>query len=189
MTEAFYINNKDEIIVLTITKHAKDRFAQRWPVAFPLEGIPNDINLAITNFFNNAIRHQDFSRKEKTRLRRYGKDTLFFKHYQFTFVVKDAKIITVELNHKNLRCFNKRSLTSPMKHPEEDPQKSQKTHKLLRLLANTLDRDGLPKFLNLGSFHLPKEYCIENKLNNNSDFIIYLKLKLTEKKTKWISNN
>ena len=140
MNKAFYVNSKNERIVLTITKHAKDRFTQRWSAAFPSQEKPSDINLAIINFFNGAVRHQNFSRKEKTRLKRYGKDTLFFKIDPLTFVVKDAKIITVELNRKDLRCLNKCSSVTILNHFEKRNKIHKKKPKLLRLAANTIKR-------------------------------------------------
>lgn len=181
MVEAEYLNNKNETVKLGITNHVRRRFFQRWPAAFPTKRAPLDIDLAIIELFNNSTRHQNFSRKDKTRLRRYGKDTLFFRNGLFTFVVQNATILTVELNSRELRRFNRCSSNEILKYSNEICSIDKSAPASLRLVASTLDSSRLPKFLNLGSYPYQEGNGVTEKLKNDPDFIIHIKEKLAEK--------
>ncbi len=68
-----------------------------------------------------------------------------------------------------------------MKYSEKIFSKSKCVSKSLRLVASTLDRDSVPKFLNLGSYPLKEEDYLTEKLKNNQELITHIKEKLAEK--------
>ena len=102
-----YINKKGKEVILSISHHAVQRFVERRSKAFPGETLLNsEIIKDITNRFFAANKIKNLSRQDNIRLNKYGKDTMFFRTNAFTFVVKNATIVTVELSDKNLRCLN-----------------------------------------------------------------------------------
>ncbi len=102
-----YTNKKGKEIKLTISRHAAQRYIQRRAIAFPGESVPNsEIENQIARWFSNSNKIKNLSRKERTRLLRHGKDTMFFRTSAFTFVVQNATIVTVELSDKKMRHLN-----------------------------------------------------------------------------------
>ena len=101
-----YFNKKGNKIELRITLHAKRRFVERWEKLFPGVPLEEDVEEMIARWFSHANRIKNFSGKEKNRLQRYGKDTLFFRHSNFTFVVQNAEIVTIEISDRGMRHLN-----------------------------------------------------------------------------------
>ena len=100
-----YINKKGEIVFLEVTAHAWNRFLQRWKLVYPEQPLPNDTTIA--ELFSRTNRVKNFSPKELERLKRYGKDSMFFRTNSFTFVVQNATIVTVEICAKDSRYLNR----------------------------------------------------------------------------------
>lgn len=102
-----YISRKGKEVQLTITKHASIRFRQRWSRLYN-EPVPEDIDLEIAMKFNKASQVKNLSRHEKKRKKRHNDDVLYFRNGDLTFIVRDAKIITIEISTKEKRALNKR---------------------------------------------------------------------------------
>lgn len=112
----FYINKKGNKVSVSITGHAKRRFLQRWNALYPHDPMSDrDMPERLRDMFNASQRRTNLSRKEKTRLKRHGRDTMFFARGGFTFVVQDAQIVTVEIAVKELRNLNKSKVVVPWK--------------------------------------------------------------------------
>lgn len=94
----------------TITRHAYDRFRERWARIFPGKALPADVNAEIARQFNRASRVTNLGVYEKRRMDRHGKDTLYFRADCFTFIVQDAAIVTVEISDRDMRHLNKKPL-------------------------------------------------------------------------------
>lgn len=50
----------------------------------------------------------NLNKYEKQRKKRHKQGTLFFRNSNFTFVVEDCKIVTVEISIKSKRDLNKK---------------------------------------------------------------------------------
>ena len=106
---ASYYSKKGKEVKLSISKHAVIQFFQRWKIAFPDQPLSFDEVIdKIIQWFSSTNQIQNLSRKEQIRIKHYGngKDTLFFRTNDFTFVVQNACIVTIELSNKNKRQFN-----------------------------------------------------------------------------------
>jgi hypothetical protein len=95
-------------VELDITSHAFLRFRERWSLLHKISS-PVDLHAFITEKFSHAGRIKNHSREEKKRLKRYGSDTLYFRNNDWTFIVQDAKIITIEISNQEQRHSNKRA--------------------------------------------------------------------------------
>jgi hypothetical protein len=105
--KAFYMNKRGKRVNVGYTTHAKDRFKERWNLAFPSSKIaPSKVEETIIHWFNNSSLVKNFCKKEKQRIKKY-KNTLFFRCNCFTFVVQNATIITIELSDRGCRHLNK----------------------------------------------------------------------------------
>lgn len=103
-----YINEKGKEVELSISRHAVNQFIKRWSKIFPDKLLlNNEAESKIIEWFSHCNKIKNLSRQEKTRLNRYGKDTLFFRNNAFTFIVQNAAIVTIELSDKNKRNLNK----------------------------------------------------------------------------------
>lgn len=99
-----YTNKKGNFVELILSEHAKKRFVERWK---KLNNEPiNNVEEEIINRFNSSNLVQNLSNKDKTRLKRYGKDTLYFRTFGFTFVVQNCIIKTIEISDKGKRHLN-----------------------------------------------------------------------------------
>ncbi|MBL8817657.1 MAG: hypothetical protein JNL58_16645 [Planctomyces sp.] len=101
-----YINRKGEPVQLEVSGHARGRFRERWQHAFPGKPVPSDFDQELKVWFSKAKRTEPTSRKYQTRLKRYGKDTLYFFAPPFMFVVQSAMLRTVELASRDTRPLN-----------------------------------------------------------------------------------
>jgi len=72
---------------------------------------PEDLQSFIAERFAYASKVVNHSRVERDRLKRYGSDTLYFRHNDFTFVVQNAVIVTIEISNNGQRHLNKSSWT------------------------------------------------------------------------------
>lgn len=102
-----YTNKRNKQVILSVARHAYTRFCERYPIAFghtPQKGKLVDI---FENLFNSANRVTKLNGKEKVRAKRHGGETTYFRTCGFTFVVKNATIVTVELSDKGKRHLNK----------------------------------------------------------------------------------
>jgi len=103
-----YVNKKDKVITLTATRHAYSQFVDRYKLAFAKKDLDNtEVPALFEKFFSESKRVTKLNRKEKTRLKRYGDDTMFFRTSYFTFVVQNKQIVTVELSNRRMRVLNK----------------------------------------------------------------------------------
>jgi len=101
----YYKNKKGKLIPLTISQHAKERIKERLEkLGKPL---PENLESFIAEQFFHAQKIKKLSDWYKKRSKRYGKDTLFFQNNEFTFVVQNCSIRTVEISGKGLRHLNK----------------------------------------------------------------------------------
>lgn len=104
-----YVNKRGDTVEVKVTRHALVRFKERWDLVFEP---PKDNDYA-------RLLHDSFGRAKQTlnlqgkhyerRLRRHGRDTLYFEHRPFTFVVQSAELRTVELSDRDKRLLNKRT--------------------------------------------------------------------------------
>lgn len=120
-----YTNNKGKRIVVGITHHARQRFVERWKRVYPDALLASDrsiVDQTIADCFSQAKRVETFGRKIRTRLKRHGKDTLYFRTSHFTFVVQDAALLTVEISDPGKRHLNNRNPTpTPIAAPVAKP--------------------------------------------------------------------
>jgi hypothetical protein len=166
--EISYLNKRGKRVVLQLTAHARRRMLQRWPRVHPTRPITFDtVDTRIAELFASARRVTKLSHIEKTRSKRHGKDTLLFRIDEFTFVVQDASIITVEISAKEKRYLNKRpdlpapppvKVEKPKVRPASTPGQSKppveegKPLPRFRIFATAEDADGKLRTLGLGSY-------------------------------------
>lgn len=106
--EIYYINKKGDIVQVAATDHALDRFIERYNLLF---GVTLDADAAIEkikHLFKHADRLTKLGKHSKQRLERYGGDTMFFRKNEFTFVIQNARLVTVEISAKKHRHLNKK---------------------------------------------------------------------------------
>ncbi len=106
-----YTNKKGKEVQITVTKHAFGQFSKRYRAIFPDKELKrDDVASTIRQYFANASRIKNLNKWEKARLKRYGKDTMYFRTSGLTFVVQNATMLTVEISDKNMRHLNKRKI-------------------------------------------------------------------------------
>ncbi len=99
---------KRKKVNLQATRHAYTKFVERFSIAFPNEKLSvENISDRFEKIFSSTSKVKNLSRQEKTRLKRHGEDTIFFRTMGLTFIVQNAKIVTVELSNKNTRHLNR----------------------------------------------------------------------------------
>ena len=101
----YYTNSKGRNVEVRATKHAIERFGERYAILFGRN--TKDPERDMWKRFSMASQVSGCSKQQQRRLRRYGSDTLYFRHSEFTFVVQNATIVTVEISAKNKRHLNK----------------------------------------------------------------------------------
>lgn len=105
--EIFYINKHSKKVPVSLTLHAVDRFVQRFNLIHPQKKI--DYHIAedtIAELFCKSNRLINLKRQHKYRLKKHGSDTMFFKTNNFTFVVQNAQIVTIEISNDECRYLN-----------------------------------------------------------------------------------
>jgi hypothetical protein len=143
-----YISSHGNVVDIELTEHAKKRFCQRWAHAFPT-CVLSEPTKTLAEWFSRAKRIQPKSNTYKKRLKRHGKDTLYFSAPPFTFVVQDARIRTVELASKNMRHLNKIKPPDQIKFPD---QNKPFTHPPFKVTAHLISKEGKSLFKDLGSY-------------------------------------
>lgn len=101
----YYLNKRGKKVEVKITRHAVFAFQQRFKKLFG-----SDISLIIAEiklkklfpFSSRVLKHNV---KERLRIKRYG-HTLYFRDGNFTYVVHDAVMKTVEISKKGFRELN-----------------------------------------------------------------------------------
>lgn len=102
-----YTNKRGKKVKVSISRHAFAQFVKRYKIVFPDSILSNNETISIiAKMFSSTNLVKNLSRKERTRLKRHGDNTMFFRTSIFTFVVENAKIVTIELSDKNKRCYN-----------------------------------------------------------------------------------
>jgi hypothetical protein len=95
---------------------------------------------------------------DSKRLKRYGKDTLFFRMNAFTFVVQNSTIVTIEISNQSQRHLNKISPVPLGKTKECESMvvsasaNEESEVPLFKLKALAHDDAGRTLFGNLGSY-------------------------------------
>lgn len=102
-----YRNRENQLVAVTISHHAYMRFLQRW---CSLHGAQcPDPEEQVQRMLRGSSRVRKFNRHEVQRLKRYGRDTLYLRNGQFTFVVHNCVIVTVEISATGKRELNQRA--------------------------------------------------------------------------------
>jgi len=103
-----YSNKKGKQVELTVTRHAYIKFIERYPRAFPDDPLQKESLPGIfERIFSTTTKVKNLNRCERKRLQKHGQDSMFFRTNAFTFVVQNAKVITVELSDNGKRHLNK----------------------------------------------------------------------------------
>ena len=103
-----YLNKKGKEVKLLATRHSYSRFINRYNILYPENKIePKQVIDYFNDTFSRTQRVKNINKQEKLRLKRCGKDTMFFRTSGFTFIVENAKIVTVEISDRNKRFMNK----------------------------------------------------------------------------------
>ena len=104
-----YINRKGKNIKLDVTLHAANNFICRWNKLHPDTLIKyENVSKKLAELFARASKIKNLSGEEKRRLKRYASDTMFFRESEFTFIVQNKTIVTVEISQRDMRYLNKR---------------------------------------------------------------------------------
>lgn len=102
----FYYNKKGSKVYLTITRHAIINFIERYERLFNEKITPEKAEKYIKNYFPYKSRVKDLNRKELKRKKKYG-STVYFRDRNFTYVVSDSQIMTIEISKNGYRHLNK----------------------------------------------------------------------------------
>jgi len=109
-----YVNKKGKIIPITVKRHAYAQFFERYKLVLPKKDLQNaQVPAEFERLFSISKKVINLNRKEKTRLKRYGDDTMFFRTNFFTFVVQNRCVVTVEISNQDKRYLNKRHHQTP----------------------------------------------------------------------------
>jgi hypothetical protein len=101
----FYINKKGNRVNLTVTRHAILQFCDRYQRLFNEKITCLQAQKYIEYCFplNGIVKN--FTKKELKRIKKYGR-TFYFRDNNFTYVVHDVFIMTVEISKKGFRHLN-----------------------------------------------------------------------------------
>jgi hypothetical protein len=191
MGKLSYINSRGESIEVKVTQHARLRFCKRWAYVFPTKFLPDPVDDVISTWFNKAHRLDVKSRKYRTRLRRHGKDTLYFLTPPFIFIVQSTFLKTVELGTSSTRRLNN---NAPARAGQIFPSTNSASiatkmapHQLpvCRIGAYALDEEGNTKAVNLGSYDSEDNNGEAESIRNDSEFLQEAILRFKNKKPTW----
>ena len=101
-----YTNKRGKDVPVIVTQHAKTRWLQRYKRAYPDKDGKDPGFTRLQEYFSRATRIEPKTRKYKKRLKRHGKDTLYFKYNDFVFIVQDGTLVTIELGGVLTRQLN-----------------------------------------------------------------------------------
>ena len=107
--QPFYINKKGNRVYLEPTTHALKRFWDRLRLIHPDQNRDHEVDITIKlgKSFASSVRKTNLGHHLKRRLKNHAKDTLYFFNTDFTFVVQNTRIVTVEICIKEKRILNK----------------------------------------------------------------------------------
>ncbi len=92
-----YRNKKGRDVPVNVTRHAQDRYLERYARAFGREAPP------LQQLFEKAQRIEPAGDEFRRRKRRHGGDTLYLQWQCMIFVVQNCTLVTVELCGKKRR--------------------------------------------------------------------------------------
>lgn len=105
----YYLNKKGNKVSISITKHARERYRERFNLLSPENKIENhEVEASIARYFNTSNRLKNLGKHDLERMERYGQDTMFFRKNEWTFIVQNCQIVTCEISLKNNRHLNKK---------------------------------------------------------------------------------
>jgi hypothetical protein len=102
----YYVNKHGSRVYLGITRHALIRVSQRTQLMGDSRYKGMSAEGQVRDLFLHAHRVLNLSGKEEKRLDKHGKDTMFFRNGDYTFVVQDCTVVTVEISAKGMRHLN-----------------------------------------------------------------------------------
>ena len=102
-----YVNKRGKTVNLVVSNHAYKRFIERYPRIFGDRLSLVNLKTTFNMFFQQTKRVQKLNHKEQYRIKKNGNDSMFFRTNDFTFVVKNATVVTVEISAKGKRHLNK----------------------------------------------------------------------------------
>ncbi len=207
-----YVNRKGETVQIEISGHARSRFRERWQSAFPAQPLPEDFEVELQTWFAKARRIEPTSRKYQTRLRRYGKDTLYFYAHPFMFVIQSAMLRTVELASRDTRPLNNVRLNNGSHSPSnqsaghvvtesgdfegtadliaesacEVSPRTDDSPRSYRLLGGATDEDRKPKFIGLGTYPVDGTNGDARLLPALPEFLPEVRDRFRKKRPGWI---
>ena len=101
-----YKNNKSTVNV-EITRHAVLQMQDRYNKLFDRKITATEAEQMIIKRFPGCDRLKNLKQVEKLRVKKHPGVTLFFRDLDFTFVVQDAKLMSVEISRAGKRHLNK----------------------------------------------------------------------------------
>lgn len=101
----YYYNKKSRKVRVAITRHAVFAFQIRYNLLFDTHISLRTAENLIKSRFPLASRISNLSFREQTRVKRHG-HSLFFRDPEFTYVVHNGAMKTVEISKKGFRDLN-----------------------------------------------------------------------------------
>ena|SRR3990167_10079288 len=102
-----YKNNKGRDVAVTITRHAVFAMQERYKNYYGIEITAKQAEQQIIKRFPGCNRVKNLSLLEKKRTKKHNGNTLYFRELEFTFIVDDAYLKSVEISAKGKRGLNK----------------------------------------------------------------------------------
>lgn len=102
-----YYNQKGRKVTVLIKRHAVLAFRQRYEKLFNKAISAVDAEAYIIYHFPYADRVKNFSPIEKARTKKYNAVTLIFRDIDFSYIVQDGMLMTVEISRRGHRHLNK----------------------------------------------------------------------------------
>jgi len=191
MAKLSYINSRGEHIEVVVTQHARNRFSQRWLYVFPTKPLPESWDDTIALWFAKAQRLNVISPKYRTRLRRHGKDTLYYLASPFVFVIQSTILRTVELGTNATRLYNNNApnrtdrICSSINSAAIEADTAPHRLPFFRVGVNAFDEDGNLKTVNLGSYDSESCGGKAEKLIDDQKFRPEIVLRFECKRPNW----
>lgn len=102
----YYLNSKGKRVDVTVTRHAVFAFQHRYKKLFDTELSILQADNKLIELFPLASRVKNHNIRERTRIKRYG-HSLYLRDANFTYVIHDGHMMTVEISKKGFRNLNK----------------------------------------------------------------------------------
>ena len=171
-----YISKHGKKVELHITHHARCRFHVRWKLLFPERSLDRaGIDAEISQCFTTASRVKNFSRHERDRMKKHGKDTLYFRTSGFTFVVQASTLVTIEISDDGMRHLNVKPPPTPaarvVARPMPAPAVQTPTPpSVFKLQAVIRDEQGCIRHVHIKSFPSARVNNDEERLCTDPEF-------------------